>query len=586
VNRSCQTGEPDILPLVPTPAPFPVAAPVAERSRERPAAAPSDHEEIEWQFDAVDLRPVERWVDAQAARPSDGAGGGADPFRGEIHVVPLTTRRLADTYLDTADWRLYRAGFTLRVRRSGQSAEATLKSMASPSLGIRRRTELTQGFAGRTVDALMETEGPVSGRVRLIAGKHSVGPLFEVKTLRRSFSLRSDGEAVGEIAIDRTTIPVLDGGEPVRLKRVEVEVSDPEAPSVASFVEELRHKGGLQAATVSKFEAGLIALGGHPLPARGLEPAAIQGSLTVGELAFAVLGAQFQELLQKEGGTRLGEDPEELHDMRVATRRLRAAMSLFAEALPVRAALLRDELNWAGQALGAVRDLDVQIETVHEWATESDEPDRGSLQDLEAVLARRREEARAQLLEVLDSRRYERLLAAMTGMLDRGPLRRSPAGRTPVVAAAPDLIQGHYRRVRKAGNRIDKGSGPTEYHRLRIRCKRLRYALEFLSIVYGGPTERLAKRLVRLQDLLGLHQDAQVAMTRLRELALDSSSPLSLDSVFVMGRIAERHAEQAQRARARFPAVYSKLKGKPWREVAKAMDQRRPPTTSPAPSNR
>jgi CHAD domain-containing protein len=585
MNTSCETAEPDILPLVPTSAPFPVVAPVAQRSSDQTTASvPSDHEEVEWQFDAVDLRPVERWVDQRVAKPADEAGSGIEPARGGIHLVPQSTRRLTDRYLDTDDWRLFRAGFTLRVRESKKQTEATLKSMAPAQLGIRQRRELTQPVEGRNVEALLDSEGPVSGRVRLIAGKHSVSPLFEVKTLRRSFSLQLSGEPVGEIAIDRTTIPVLDGGEPVRLKRVEVEVDEPEAPAVASFVEELRNSGGLHPATVSKFEAGLMALGGPPIPARGLEPAAIQDSLTVGEVAFAVLGAQFQALLAKEGGTRLGEDPEELHDMRVATRRLRAAMSLFAEALPVRAALLRAELTWAGNALGAVRDLDVQIETVREWANESDEPDRGSLHDLEAVLAGRREEARTQLLVVLDSRRYERLLAAMTGMLERGPLRRSPTGRTPVVAAAPDLIQGHYRRVRKAGNRIDKSSGSAEYHRLRIRCKRLRYALEFLSPVYGRPAERLAKQLVRLQDLLGLHQDAQVAMAWLRELALDSSPPLSLGSVFVMGRIAERYAEQARRARARFPGAYSKLRGKRWREVARLMKERRPSITSTAPA--
>ena len=146
-----------------------------------------------------------------------------------------------------------------------------------------------------------------------------------------------------------------------------------------------------------------------------------------------------------------------------------------------------------------------------------------------------------------------------------------------MLAAAPDLILRLYRKLRKAGDRIGQGSGPTEYHRVRIRGKRLRYALEFLSPVYGQPAARLAKRLVAAQDVLGLHQDAQVAMSWLRELALDPSSALTPNSIFVMGRIAEHHAQQAAGARTRFSKLYGKIKGKRWREFAKLMERRRPP---------
>ena len=82
----------------------------------------------------------------------------------------------------------------------------------------------------------------------------------------------------------------------------------------------------------------------------------------MGELAFAVVRRQLAVLRDKEPGTRLGEDPEELHDMRVATRRLRAALALFAGVLPVRAQTYREELGWLGRLLGEVRDLDVQQE--------------------------------------------------------------------------------------------------------------------------------------------------------------------------------------------------------------------------------
>jgi len=549
--------------------------------QQRTGSAPHDHQEIEWQFDAVDLRPVERWLDAWGARAPAVPNASSDLICHGIDVVPMATRRLVDTYVDTADWRLNRAGFTLRVRGGSRPAEATLKSMAPATGGIRRRREVSEPLTKANLEALLESEGPVGGRIRLIAGKHPLAHLFEVRTVRRSFSLLLDGSSAGKIALDRTTIPVGDGGEPVRLKRVEVEVHDPDSPALASFVEELRHACGLRQAKVSKFEAGLIVLGGPTPPGTDLGPTIVESTMTVGQVAFAVLRSQLHVFLAKEGGTRLGEDPEELHDMRVAARRLRAALSLFVQALPARAAGLREELKWVGRALGDVRDLDVQIQAIREWRAGADGQDRDSLEDVEALLAGRREGVRRQLLEALDSPRYERLVGVLMGMFQRGPLQRSIPGRIPVLAAAPDLIQGPYKKLRKAGKKIDKRSDPAVYHRARIRAKRFRYALEFLSPVYGRPAARLAKRVEALQDVLGLHQDAQVAMGRLRELALDPSSPLSPGSVFAMGRIAERHARQADRARRRFPKLYARVKAKPWREFARSMEQRRPAAPTP-----
>ena len=101
----------------------------------------------------------------------------------------------------------------------------------------------------------------------------------------------------------------------------------------------------------------------------------------------------------KEPGTRLGEDPEELHDMRVATRRLRAALSLFEAVLPVRAQVFREELGWLARLLGTVRDLDVQLEGLAVLSSPADvhtaADGRDPLVELAALLGREREAARA-----------------------------------------------------------------------------------------------------------------------------------------------------------------------------------------------
>src|SRR5207253_6893116 len=138
----------------------------------------------------------------------------------------------------------------------------------------------------------------------------------------------------------------------------------------------------------------------------------------------------------------------------------------------------------------------------------------------------------------------------MSRMLRHGPLRRSPASRTPALVAAPDLVARRYRRARKAGAVLGPTSAPEEVHALRIRCKRLRYALEFVGPLYPKRTPELVRRLVDVQDNLGAYQDAKVAMAHIRGL-VDAGFPPG--TVFVLGRICERSARQAEALRDGFP---------------------------------
>ncbi len=184
---------------------------------EGPATEAATTVETEWQFDAIDVRPVERWL----AAPPDGTGAAVEPG-------PAST--IIDTYLDTEDWRLHRAGYSLRVRRKRGAVEATLKSLEEGQEGLRRRTEFSEVLAGKDSAEMLEATGPVATRAKLAAGNASLGQLFEVRTRRREFRLMIDGVAAGEVAVDRTTIPLGDGAESARLRRVEVEVPEPLVP--------------------------------------------------------------------------------------------------------------------------------------------------------------------------------------------------------------------------------------------------------------------------------------------------------------------------------------------------------------------
>jgi CHAD domain-containing protein len=530
-----------------------------------PASAPI---ETEWQFDAIDVRPVERWL----AGLSNGAGPAVEPG-------PAST--MVDTYLDTQDWRLFRAGYSLRIRRKGGHVEATLKSLTEGQDGLRRRAEFSETLAGRDAAALLNASGPVGARAKLAAGSTPLMSLFEVRTRRREYRLMIDNAPAGEIAVDRTTIPLGDHSESARLRRVEVEVADSRVLELTPFVESLRSACALQPAGLSKYQAGLLARGLQPAAAPDLGPRDVEPSGSVGEVAFAVLRLHFDALLANEPGTRIGDHIEDLHDMRVATRRLRAALSIFADGLPVRFARFRDEFGWVADALGAVRDLDVQLDQLDAWMAASTDEDAAALAPLHGLLEEQRLDARERMMAALDSVRYERLVAGFTTALRRGPPRTSPVSRQPAFGVAPELIIDRHRKVLKAGGRATRSPSSSAYHRLRIRAKRLRYALEFLSPLYPAEAPPVVKRLVAVQDLLGLLQDADVAIRRLRTLVAQRGLALAPNTIFAMGLVARRYGEQEEELRARFPKAYKRVSGKRWKDLAREMKRRRPAAPPP-----
>ncbi len=544
-------------------------------SRADPQANEQDPVEIEWQFDALDLRPVERWLAALptiAVKTGDG---------GTVTALARTPRRLVDSYLDTDDWRLARAGFVVRTRRRGRHDEITLKdTRPAEGSGLRQRLEVTEVLPASGVAAL-GAEGAVGRRLRAIVGSRRLREVLQVRTRRRPFALRVGGVDAAEVALDDTMIVVGGGQRPMQLRRVEVEVRPEWLEALDPIVDQLRASCGLQPARLSKFEAGLLAVGLEIPGSPDLGSTDISESSTMGELAFAVLRRQLAVLRDKEPGTRLGEDPEELHDMRVATRRLRAALALFADVLPVRAQVFREELGWLGRVLGAVRDLDVQQEGLADmaaatagWSAGMRPNDHDPLAELTALLERDRETARAEMLSALDSVRWERLAKGLASMVQQGPARRSLATRVPAVIGMPDLVVARHKKVAKAAKRAKRSGVVSDFHHLRIACKRLRYALEFSSGVYGGRTSRFVRQLTGLQDQLGLMQDAEVASIRLADLATGEAH-LPAATVFVMGGLAELHRRDVDRLLRRLPKEVSRIGGREWRDLLDLMERRR-----------
>jgi CHAD domain-containing protein len=269
---------------------------------------------------------------------------------------------------------------------------------------------------------------------------------------------------------------------------------------------------------------------GNPVRCRRSDP-------TVHQLRGA-LDTRLRALLAHDPGTRLGDDPEELHQMRVAVRRMRAMLKAARPLLDRRwADDLRAELGWLGRALGPVRDSDVLIERLRDRATAFGDTSRDAVETLIEALVTDREIARAEMLDVLGSRRYtallRRLATAVSGPLPAGPGR---AG----AAALVDLVRAEYRRLSKAVQAAGQDPPDEVLHALRIHGKRLRYTGELAFAAGRKPVRRLVESTVALQDVLGEHQDACVAQRRVRLLLDGLGDVVDVGVAFAAGRLVER----------------------------------------------
>ena len=508
--------------------------------------------ETEWQFVPDELGAVREWLEKETPAP----------FRVEAGCE----QDQHDEYWDTAGWLVWRAGFVCRLRRRGEAAELTLKGPSSGEGNLRRRLELDEPLdaLGGLPGAVANPAGEASRLLRTLAGPHALRPVAALTTHRTTLAL-ADGEGpLGEIALDRTTIG--EGHRAYELLRVEVEVGADALDRAEPFVAALRDGAGLRPALSGKLAAALAAAGASPGWEPGpLGPMTIDRQSSLGEVAYAVLRRAFLRLVKHEPVARLGDDIEGVHQMRVASRRLRAALDTFGEALPPDLTSQGRELRWLGRSLGELRDLDVQRERFARAATLIGHKAAASI---EATFTERQERARRALLAVLDSDRYVEMVDAMSDLLRAGP---GPGpGDEPALAAAPAMIARQRRRVRRSGARIDTSSAAAAYHALRLKVRDLRYVLESFAPLYGEPAEVYVRQVTRLQTLLGDHQDSVVG-AKLYERLARSQGKLGKAGVRAASELAANATAEAEGYRWKFPKRYGRLRGSRWHALKRAM---------------
>jgi CHAD domain-containing protein len=260
-------------------------------------------------------------------------------------------------------------------------------------------------------------------------------------------------------------------------------------------------------------------------------------------------------LVSHDAITRVGEDPEGVHQARVAVRRLRSDLRTFRPLLDGDwAEALRVELRWLGRLLAPVRDAEVLGVRLHERIEGMVGLELASAKVLLDRLEADRLEARRRLLGGLDSRRYEELVVRLV----RGAL--EPVTRTGLfdrpAANLGSLMNRPWARLSKSAAALGSGSSDAAFHATRIDAKRVRYGAEALASVFGKRATGFASAAEELQEVLGEHQDAVVAMAWLAERGIEAEDPAV---AFTAGRLAELESASRDRARKRWPKAWKHL---------------------------
>jgi CHAD domain-containing protein len=471
---------------------------------------------------------------------------GLADLHGGVHAEPSEPARTHTTYWDTEDLRLARWGVSLRFRE-GQGWTLKLPDEEDHGEATVREEIVFPGDPARLpFDA--------ADLVRAYVRGGTLRPVARLRTIRSRLALvRADGSPAGEVVDDE--VSVLDGRRiAARFRELEVETAD-EALGEAA-VARLRAAGAGGAIHVTKV---LRALGPRAqLPPDLVAAPSLPSDATVEQVVRNALCVSAIRLIRNDAGVRIGEDPEALHRMRVATRRLRSDLRTFRSLLdPEWTAALREELAWLADALGAVRDLDVLEARLAGHVPELPDTDVPAARRLVARVQGTRRGARSGLLEGLRSPRYVTLLDDVVGGAN-DPAVLAEARDLEAREAMGALMAGPWGHLREAIDAIGPDSPDEALHAARIRSKRVRYAADALAPVFGKRAAAFDDAAGALQDVLGEHQDSVVAAAWLRGAA-QRARPMT---AFAAGLLAAREEDARSASRSAWHPAWEALRRK------------------------
>jgi CHAD domain-containing protein len=465
--------------------------------------------------------------------------------------VRKPTQELSTVYYDTPDFRLWERAIIFRYRANpgDEVGEWTLKLPSRARHAALQRTELS--WSGQRESFPPEATRILRGVVR----RSTLEQVVELLTTRRRFALgRVDSSA--ELDDDVVTVIADEGPGRARFRQLEVEFG-PEDKAVAAKVSRAVRRAGARRNDEPKL-AKALGLEAH-------RPPELDRRASVGDVFRATLRSSFDRILDHDYALRVDPErpsPHDVHQARVATRRLRSDLKTLRPALdPVWLSQTRAELQWLGTVLGTLRDLDVLFDDL---GRASGGADGNGPDELLSRVARERRAASRELTAAMAEDRYLDLLDRIHGALVAPPFDESSAdaAKAPRVGAdsaaarvLPSLVAHQWRtlqrRVRKGGRQPTDG----ELHRIRIGAKQLRYASEMATPVIGARARRTAEASEHVQTILGEHHDAAAAKRWRAAQASDTASSTS----FWAGRLWSEHDTRQKKLRRRWRSAWTAL---------------------------
>lgn len=479
-------------------------------------------------------------------------------------VVPKDTIRIRDIYYDTPDWHLQRAGWSLRSRTGNGCAVITCKQIGVSRTGIFERQEIEQTLFADDWDINQLSTGDVTELLKtLLPAGTEVAALFKLRNTRTRYQLSHRDYPRSQMDLSMDVVRIRSNTD-LEFVEFECELVRGPANAMAPAIAVLRQQPGLLRARVSKYQRGLQA-SGDDLKA-GLVQLEIPTSPSANwaTLGLLHLRAQAQQLKYHEPLAWEGLHVEGVHEMRVATRRVRAALQVFANVFPrVEANALSSEIRWLGRILGRVRDLDVHLADLARYKQQLRRKDARGLAAYQRRLQANRQLAHTNLIRALTSDRYRALPDKFRAL--REARMSLPESQQTIEETAHLIVKPQLRAIRKRGRKISASSPHDALHRLRIEIKRLRYQLEYLAEPYGKPLAAATIKLRRLQQTLGNHQDACVARDQLKVYCarhkLKSGEKRAIEKLLLFERRhVRKHRKQFAKDWRKFEAEARQLK--------------------------
>lgn len=476
------------------------------------------------------------------------------------------TSRLTSIYWDTPDFELAKAGIVVKVRAEGRKRTQTVKTSGSRSAALHSRHEWEWPVLSDQPNAyLLESTGLKPLQDPEVAAR--LMPIYTTQ-FRRTFFRIGDDDSEIEVSMDEGSVGIASASEAIC--EVELELIRGPASALVALAQKIVAIVPARLLIHAKSERGLhLAQGFVPGPVKA-SPGEITSAMTVEETFQSIARNCINQIIANERSLVATGDPEAVHQMRVALRRLRSAARLFRDVVDgPEFQTIKPELSWLQNCLGPARDTHVFLEEIVAPVVAA-HPDAVPLRQLHASWSEAAKVHRDAAIAAISQPRFTLLILALMAWTEAGDWRndednpefRAALRATPIMDFAKTMLTKRMKRIRRHATSAPETLPEPLLHELRILCKQLRYTSEFFApLFHKKEVKATLEALAALQDILGQLNDIAVAAQRLTALPIGAEGETAGGQSWAAGLVAGWHA-------GRKPALLSKIAAA-WRHFDK-----------------